>query len=298
MPATSSRTPRAMIGGYLSSPPLFQMRLPRSLSAVQPFQNMPWCPRWLSVSTCVPQCVYRWIESPQYEYFSCADAPTPERLSLIEPCGVWVIQIPYGGSPAATQDGIPMKYSTLRSKTWPPPRCSRIALFVSGVIQFSRPISSSGPHGLFETLSPSFSRIGSGISSWSFWVMVTATSLGRDALGLLHEGAVELWPPVAEQVHLVLSRRGDDRLLARTVEVDVGDEQRLAHGVGLGEARAVGSDDLAAAAELRGALTADAIRDQEIDPVLERTRRRQQLGVLRGRHRPIRRQTDDLGTGE
>jgi len=30
----------------------------------------------------------------QYEYFSCADAPTPERLSLIDPCGVCVIQMP------------------------------------------------------------------------------------------------------------------------------------------------------------------------------------------------------------
>jgi len=41
MPATSSRTARAMIGGYLSRPPLFQMRLPSSFSAVQPFQNIP-----------------------------------------------------------------------------------------------------------------------------------------------------------------------------------------------------------------------------------------------------------------
>ena len=32
-----------------------------------------------------------------------------------------------------------------------------MAAFVSGVIQLSRPISSSGPQGLFETLSPSFS---------------------------------------------------------------------------------------------------------------------------------------------
>ena len=30
-----------MIGGYFSSPPLFQIRLPRSASAVQPFQNFP-----------------------------------------------------------------------------------------------------------------------------------------------------------------------------------------------------------------------------------------------------------------
>src|SRR5205085_10440431 len=150
-----------MIGGYLSRPPFSQIRLPSSLSAVQPFQNMPWCPRWLSVSTCVPQCVYRWIESPQYVYFSWTAEPTPERLSLIEPCGVCVIQIPYGGSPAATQDGIPMKYSTFRSKTCPPSRCSRIARFVSGVIQFSRPISSSSPQGLFETFRPSLSTIGS-----------------------------------------------------------------------------------------------------------------------------------------
>ena len=87
--------------------------------------------------------------------------PTPERLSLTEPCGVCVIQMPYGGSPAATHDGMPMKYSTLRSKRWPPSRCSRIARFVSGVIQFSRPISSSGPQGLFETFSPSCSTTAS-----------------------------------------------------------------------------------------------------------------------------------------
>src|ERR671932_1841071 len=108
MPATSRSTPRAMIGGYFSRPPLFQIRLPRSLSAVQPFQNIPWWPRWLSVSTCVPQCVYMWMESPQYEYFSCADEPTPERLSLIEPCGVWVIQIPYGGSAAGAPHRLPV----------------------------------------------------------------------------------------------------------------------------------------------------------------------------------------------
>ena len=81
----------------------------------------------------------------------------------MEPCGVCVIQISYFGSPAASQDGMPMKYSTLRSKTWLPSRCSRIALFVSGVIQFRRPISSSGPQGLFETLTPSRSSSGSNV---------------------------------------------------------------------------------------------------------------------------------------
>jgi hypothetical protein len=73
---------------------LFQMRLPRCSSAVHPFQNLPKKPRWLSVSMCVPQCVYRWIESPQYEYFSCTAPPTPERLSFTDPWGVCVIQIP------------------------------------------------------------------------------------------------------------------------------------------------------------------------------------------------------------
>ena len=79
----------------------------------------------------------------------------------MEPCGVCVIQMPYGGSPAATHDGMPTKNSTLRSKTWLPSRCSRIARFVSGVIQLRRPISSSGPHGLFETFRPSCSRTAS-----------------------------------------------------------------------------------------------------------------------------------------
>src|SRR5262245_16160453 len=165
---------------------------------------------------------------------------------------------------------MPMKYSTFMSKTWAPLRCSRIALFVSGVIQFSRPISSSAPQGLFETLSPSFSRIGSGISSWSLTVTLTRTSLGRDALGLFHEGAVELRPPVAEQVHLVLAGGGDDRLLTGACDIDLGHEQRLAGRVGFGEAHAGRVYDLAAAAELGCALLTDAVRDEEVDPVLER----------------------------
>src|SRR5262249_23507580 len=193
-----------------------------------------------------------------------------------------------------TQEGMPMKYSTFMSKTWAPLRCSRIALFVSGVIQFSRPISSSSPQGLFETLSPSFSRIGSGMSSWSFTVTVTRTSLGRNALGLFHEGAVELGPPVADQVHLVLAGGRDDRFLPRARDVDLGDEQRLAGRVGFDEADAGRVDDLAAAAELGRALAADAVRDEEIDPVLERASRSEQLRILRRRQGPVRRQADDL----
>jgi hypothetical protein len=61
------------------------------------------------VSRCVPQCVYIATESPQYEYFSCTAGPAPERLSWIEPCGVCVIQMWYGSSPAATHDGMPTK---------------------------------------------------------------------------------------------------------------------------------------------------------------------------------------------
>src|SRR5512134_4001561 len=116
---------------------------------------------------CVPQCVYMWIESPQYEYLSCTALPTPERLSLTDPCGVCVIQMPYGGSPAATQDGMPMKYSTLRSNTCRPSRWSRTAAVDSGVTQLRRPISSSSPQGLFETLRPPSSRIAPGTSSES-----------------------------------------------------------------------------------------------------------------------------------
>src|SRR5213082_136834 len=116
---------------------------------------------------CVPQCVYMWIESPQYEYFSCTALPTPDRLSLTEPCGVCVIQIPYGGSPAATHDGMPMKYSTLRSNMCRPSRWSRIVRVVWRVTQFRRPISSLGPHGLFETLTPPRLSTASGISSLS-----------------------------------------------------------------------------------------------------------------------------------
>ena len=114
---------------------------------------------------------------------------------MTEPCGVCVIQMPYPGSPAATHDGIPMKYSTLRSKTWLPSRCPRIAAFVSGVIQFRRPISSSGPHGLFDTFRPSCSRIASGTSS------------GSDmAWSLLRE-----WPDRAYPPERFAQRRRDGR---------------------------------------------------------------------------------------
>src|SRR5260221_6871896 len=162
----------------------------------------------------------------------------------MEPCGVCVIQIPYGGSPAATQDGMPMKNSTLRSKTCEPSRCSRIARFVSRVIQFRRPISSRGPQGLFETLTPPLFRIASGTSSLS---RAIDSSLGLDRLCLLDQGAVELRPAVAEEGELVLPRN-DVILVARLLDVDLGDDQRLLRCPRLCPARSARVDDPAPAA--------------------------------------------------
>jgi hypothetical protein len=56
-------------------------------------------------------------------------------------------------------------------------RLCRIAALDSGVIQLRRPISSSGPHGLLETFSPSRSRIGSKVRV--SWVVATAANLLR-----------------------------------------------------------------------------------------------------------------------
>src|SRR5581483_12278665 len=165
-----------------------------------------------------------------------------------------------------------MKYSTFRSKTCEPSRCSRIALFVSGVIQFSRPISSSGPHGLFETLTPSRSRIGSNTYS------PTMASLCVGCLELLDQRDVQLRAAVAEEVQLVLA--GNDVVLVpRLLDVDVGDEERLRGLVGLGEPVAVGVDDLAPAAELAPPLLAHPVRDQEVDAVLAGARGRDHLGL-------------------
>src|SRR4249919_3674187 len=166
------------------------------------------------------------MESPQYEYFSCTSLPTPERLSWTEPCGVWVIQIPYGGSPAATHDGMPMKYSTFRSKRCEPSRCSRIARFVSGVIQFSRPISSSGPHGLSDTFSPSCSCNAFHVKVSSTLAIARSSLSGFDRALLLDQRAVQLGAAVTEEVQLVLT--GDDVVLVpRFLEFDVRDQQCL-----------------------------------------------------------------------
>src|SRR6476661_227791 len=63
---------------------------------------------------------------------------------------------------------MPLKKSTERSKTCPPSRLPRIAAVASGVIQFSRPIWSSGPQGLRETFTPSRSSSGSNTNSSRF----------------------------------------------------------------------------------------------------------------------------------
>src|SRR5437868_7236391 len=115
---------------------------------------------------------------------------------------------------------MPTKYSTLRSKTWRPSRCSRIARFVSRVIQLSRPISSRGPHGLFETLTPPLLSTGSGTSSLSRAMDAPSVEvLGLHGLGLLDEHAVELGAPVSEEVQLVLAGN-DVVLVSRLLDVD------------------------------------------------------------------------------
>src|SRR5262249_29415025 len=159
---------------------------------------------------------------------------------------------------------MPMKYSTLRSKRCAPSRWSRMAAFVSGVIQLSRPISSSGPHGLADTLRPSISCRASGTSSWSCAMRSPPQgwSAGND-FGVSRQRAVELGSPVAEQVHLVLARRGDDRLVPRPLDVDVREEQGLARRVRLGEPGPGGIDDLAATAELGRPLSPDAVRHEQ-----------------------------------
>src|SRR4249920_1226091 len=103
---------------------------------------------------------------------------------------------------------------------WEPFRLSRIPFELSAVSQFSRPISSSGPQGLFETLTPSRSRIDSNTYS------PTLSSLYAGCLDVLDHGAVQLGPPVAEEVELVLA--GDHVVLVPgLLDVDLCNEQRL-----------------------------------------------------------------------
>ncbi len=192
-----------------------------------------------------------------------------------------------------------MKYSTLRSKTWPPLRCSRIARFVSGVIQFSRPISSSGAPGALRDLQP-----------------VLVDDRLRDELVILDGHA---------HSNLLLGRdaAGSPRRERRRDRVGGGrtGASRTPRGRGRSTCRAPARgrrrrraaprssrrsppggagrvDDLAAAAELGRPLLAHAVRDEQIDAVLERARSREQLGVGRRRERPVRRQADDLRARE
>ena len=117
---------------------------------------------------CVPQCVYMWIESPQYEYFLCTAEPTPERLSLIDPCGRVRHPDPVrrvaGGDPRGHADEVlDVEVEHVRPVEVVEDRRGSSR----GVIQFSRPISSRGPQGLFETLTPPRLRTASGTSSLS-----------------------------------------------------------------------------------------------------------------------------------
>src|SRR5690242_17262064 len=134
---------------------------------------------------------------------------------------------------------MPMKYSTFRSNMCEPSRCSSTALLVSGVTQFRRPISSSGPQGLLDTCRPSWECSASHVNSLD---MPCSSLSGFDGGLLLDQRAVQLRAAVAEEVELVLA--GDDVVLvARLLDVDLGDEERLGRHVGLGEAGAVRVDD-------------------------------------------------------
>src|SRR5262249_58412539 len=137
---------------------------------------------------------------------------------------------------------MPMKYSTFRSKTCEPSRCSRIAWFVSGVIQLSRPISSSGPHGLSDTFSPSCSCSVFHVKVSSTLAIARSSLSGLDRALLLDQRAVHIGAPVAEEVQLVLP--GNDVVLVpRLLDVDLRDEQGLFGLAGLGQALPVRVDD-------------------------------------------------------
>src|ERR671937_494853 len=95
---------------------------------------------------------------------------------------------------------------------WVAFRAWRIAALDSGVIQLRRPISSSGPQGLFETFSPSRSRIGSYVSFSSVVAKASSSDRGDGGFG---ERPVELGPAVVEEAHLVLAGAQQQVLLAR-----------------------------------------------------------------------------------
>ena len=103
---------------------------------------------------------------------------------------------------------------------------------------------------------------------------------------------------MVEQMHLVLTRGGDDRLVPSTLDVNLCDQQPCAYRVGLGEPRADGVHDLAASAELCGPLASNAVCDKQVDAVLVRACSRQELGICGGGDRPVGRQSDDLRAPE
>ena len=169
---------------------------------------------------------------------------------------------------------MPMKYSTFRSKRCEPSRCSRIARFVSGVIQFSRPISSSGPHGLFETFSPSCSSSAFHVKVSSTLAIARSSSQVFDRALLLDQRAVQLGAAVAEEVQLVLT--GERRSPCPAPSRASTSATSSASSVSPASASrvAVRVDDLAPAAELAPALLADPVRGQEVDRGSRRRARR------------------------
>src|SRR5207302_5677723 len=114
----------------------------------------------------------------------------------------------------------------------------------------------------------SLSTIGSKVRDSVSSAVATATSLCLDDwLNLFDERAVQLRPAVAEQIELVLAGN-HVVLVARLLELDVGDEERLLGRARLGESPTVRVDDLAPAAELAPAFLADPVGSEQVDAVL------------------------------
>ena len=112
------------------------------------------------------------------------------------------------------------------------------------------------------------------------------------------QSPVQLWPPVAQEVHLVLARLEDAVLPIAALKVKIGRQHRLAIGRRLGQDLAVRSDNEAAAEESMTALFTDAIGGQEEDAVLDGARPRQIVWIEGRRGWPGGRQQDDLSAVE
>ncbi len=242
-----------MIGGYLSRPALVPD------PAAEVLVRRPAVPEHAVVAEVVERVDVRAAVRVQVDRVAAVrvllvrtSRPTPERLSLIDPCGVCVIQIPYGGSPAATQDGMPMKYSTFRSKTW-----RAVEVVENRRVRLGRdPVQPAdlvvrAPRALRHLQAVLVDdRLGNELAIAFTLLIADPLSLGRCRLPLLDERAVEIRPAVAEQVAARTPRARCSPCRARARRRRRRRAAPRSVASGLGEPDAVRVDDLAAAAEL------------------------------------------------